>query len=134
MMAPTLPDLPIEVLDHIIDELPETAKGGFLRRHDLHSFRSACRTLENNTRVRFGKESFGALKIRVRPGSFQTAHNVANNDDFRKILMTLNIDFGDGPKVKSATMMLHPCMCCKAGLNRIWIGAWAFSLALSAYA
>ena len=91
-MAPTLPDLPVELLEHIIDELPETYDGCCQRKHDLKSLRRVNRQLENKTRIRFGKDFFFAVVIGPGPGRFKNAHNVANDADFRQSVKTLDID------------------------------------------
>jgi hypothetical protein len=91
-MAPTLPDLPVELLDHIIDELPGTYEGFCVRKHDLKSLRRVSRKLENKTRIRFGKDFFLAVVIGPGPGRFKNAYNVANDADFRQSVRVLDID------------------------------------------
>jgi hypothetical protein len=100
-MAPTLPDMPVEIFDHIIDQLPHTWNGNY-RRHDLKNLRSASRKLENRTRIRFGKEFFRAHMIRIGPGSFRISHNVLNDADCRKSPRTLVISFGRVPLDETA--------------------------------
>ncbi|KAF1836894.1 hypothetical protein BDW02DRAFT_645848 [Decorospora gaudefroyi] len=66
-MAPTLPDLPVEIFNQIIDELPYSwlheRPRRMRRKQEILSLRCLSRDVEIKTRIRFGEEFFFTLPI-----------------------------------------------------------------------
>lgn len=79
----TLASLPVEIFQHIVDELPHTWDKNVRQRHNLKQCRLTCREIEAKTRIPFGKYFFSRYIIRVAPGAFDVAHQVMADDTFR---------------------------------------------------
>lgn len=75
-MSPALLDISNELLDIVIDGLPQSRITKHLRREDLKQLRLTCRELEKRTRIRFGVEFFFRLVARATPGGFDTAQHI----------------------------------------------------------
>lgn len=88
-MAPTLSDLPVEIFDAIIDQLP---KGHALADHgvrtlmkDLKSLRQTCRQVESQTRRRFAKTIFGTVSMDIlKLVSLQKADAALGEETFQE--------------------------------------------------
>lgn len=93
-MPPTLLDMPIEMLDAIVDGLPEDSVTEHRRRDDLKQLRLTCREIEEKTRIRFGREFFFGLVARIVPGGFDTAQHVLDDAIFRQSVRSLDIHTG----------------------------------------
>ncbi|KAF2036174.1 hypothetical protein EK21DRAFT_106277 [Setomelanomma holmii] len=88
-MKLSLPDLPIELTDLVIDGFPVTQEGSHKRRDDLKSFRLVCREVERTARVRFGQEFFADLVVTARPNGFASTHGIVGDEIFRQYVRSL---------------------------------------------
>lgn len=96
---PTLLDLPNELLDAVIDQLPSDRDQHhyILGPHhkDLKSLRLACCDLELRTKIRFGKEFFGAIEVDlVTPKSLRRIDAVLDHTTLGESIKVLMIGIG----------------------------------------
>jgi hypothetical protein len=82
-MRTTLLDMPIEIIDAIIDKLPRAEENAVHCRHDIKQFRLVCTDIESKTRRRFAQECFSNLQPMLTRGGFDNAHHVMDDDTFR---------------------------------------------------
>jgi hypothetical protein len=90
-MAPTLADMPVEILHLIIDSLPMVLDDGAPYRQSLKQLRQVNREVEIKTRVRFGHESFNKLHLSVPLGYSEVTKRVLMDPIFRKSIRTIEI-------------------------------------------
>jgi hypothetical protein len=90
-MAPTLADMPVEILHLIIDSLPMVLDDGAPYRESLKQLRQVNREVEIKTRVRFGHESFNKLHLSVPLGHSEVTDRVLMDPIFRNSIRTIEI-------------------------------------------
>jgi hypothetical protein len=95
-MSPTLLDMPVEMIDAIVDELPRSFEHLMVCRHDIKQLRRVCRELESKTRRRFAQECFSSLLPMITPGGFDSAHHIMGEDIFRNSVCDIELHVGRG--------------------------------------
>ncbi|KAH4225808.1 hypothetical protein HBI70_153810 [Parastagonospora nodorum] len=93
-MSPALLDISNELLDIVIDGLPEHHITKHFKREDVKQLRLVCQELEKRTRIRFGKEFFFRLVARIVPGGLDTAQHILDDAIFRESVCSLDIEIG----------------------------------------
>jgi hypothetical protein len=103
IMTTTLLDMPIEIIDAIIDKLPKTPQYTGMCRHDIKQLRLTCIYIETKTRRRFAQEFFSSLAPLLTPGGFDNVRHILDNETFRnsvrgiKLCFTRNVVEEHGP-------------------------------------
>jgi hypothetical protein len=95
-MAPALLDMPVEIINAIVDELPNTWGHLMTCRHDIKQLRLVCTELESKTRRRFAQECFSSLTPMITPGGFSSAHHIMDDDTFRNSVCDIELHVGRG--------------------------------------
>jgi hypothetical protein len=93
-MSPALLDISNELLDIVIDGLPEHHITKHFKREDVKQLRLVCQELEKRTCIRFGKEFLFRLVVRIVPGGFDTAQHILHDAIFRESVRSLDIEMG----------------------------------------
>jgi hypothetical protein len=92
-MRTTLLDMPIEIIDAIIDKLPRAELNDVQCRRDIKQFRLVCTNIESKTRRRFAQECFSSLLPTLTRGGFDNAHHIMDDDTFRNNVRGIELNF-----------------------------------------